>query len=251
MSLWQFLDAAERPERSVVVVNRKAPDPLQRMLVRLFDGQTVSVSEEHLPDGTDDTVLLVEDGVVVESCTLDEIANEILLVNSDLFITGTRGLEEIEPLSILENLDETPFRFRGYPESNSEKMLLILISRYIERRAWLREEGTLRASFQHLARIDDEIGTRKVYQRLDDTDVDVHVYGAPGWEPAPDSSIVAHTGYSEDFLDSWFVVYTPSAGEEGHVALLALEDGPNEWVGFWTYREELVTEIADYIQANL
>jgi hypothetical protein len=35
------------------------------------------------------------------------------------------------------------------------------------------------------------------------------------------------------------------------VALLALEDGPNEWSGFWTYRPEQVTALDDYITRRL
>jgi riboflavin biosynthesis pyrimidine reductase len=49
---------------------------------------------------------------------------------------------------VLDGLTETPFTLRGYPESNSEKLLLILVSRQIERLAWEGGSGTLRSSFQ-------------------------------------------------------------------------------------------------------
>ncbi|MWV65215.1 histidine kinase [Halorubrum sp. JWXQ-INN 858] len=251
MTLRSFLDGVEAPERSLVLLNRSAPLPVKRLLERLFEGQPVEISESTVPDGDEDLVLLVEDGTVIESATLEAFQNDILLVNSDLFVTGARGLEEIEPLPILERLDEIPFSMRGYPMSNGEKLLLILISRYIERRAWVRGGGTLRASFQSLSRIADEIGTQQVYRRLDATDVDVHVYGAPGWDPPPNSTITAHAGYGPDFLDSWFVVYTPPEGGDGHVALLALENDPNEWDGFWTYRPSLVADVDAYIARNL
>lgn len=128
---------------------------------------------------------------------------------------------------------------------------MILISRYIERTAWCQHGGTLRTSFQYLSRIEDEIGTHQVYRRLDDSPVDVHIYGAPGWEPAPNSSITIHAGYEFDFLKSWFVVYTPPDDGDEYAALLAIEDGPNEWNGFWTYRESLVSEIEEYVAWNL
>jgi hypothetical protein len=90
-----------------------------------------------------------------------------------------------------------------------------------------------------------------VYRRLDDSPVDVHVYGTPGWEPPPESTITIHAGYEPDFVESWFVVYSPPEGGDGHVALLALEDGPNEWSGFWTYKPERVAALEAYITRRL
>ena len=156
MTLRRFLDRIEDPDRSLVVLNRQAPDPVQRMLNRLFAEQSIAVEELEVDGDAADQVLLVEDGSVVARSPLSELQDAILLVNSDLFITGTRGLEEIEFPAVLEALDETPFHLRGYPESHSEKLLLILVSRYIERRAWTKQNGTLRASFQYLDRIEDE-----------------------------------------------------------------------------------------------
>lgn len=251
MPLRRFIEDRAAPDRSLVVVNRTAPQPVQSMLTSLFERQPVSVEEAEIPDAETDQVLLVEEGDVVASSPLDELQDAILFINSDLFMTGTRGIEDVAVPDVLAQLDEVPFRLRGYPESHSEKLLLILISRYIERRAWRRQAGTIRSSFQYLDRIEDEVGTQQAYHRLDDTDVDVHLYGAPGWEPTPDSGITIHAGYDADLLESWFVVYTPPEGDDGHVALLAVEEGPNEWRGFWTYRASTVTDLTDYITREL
>jgi hypothetical protein len=250
MTLRRFLDRVEDPNRSLVVLNRRAPDPIQRMLGNLFENQPISIEEVDVPDGDEDVVLVVEDGSIVAQSPLEELQDSILLINSDLFVTGARELEEVELPSVIRRLDDVPFFLRGYPQSHSEKLLLILLSRYIERRAWERRDGTLRASFQDLSRIEDEMGTNRVYRTLDDSPVDVHVYGTPGWEPPRDSTITIHAGYEEDFLDSWFVVYTPPEGDE-HVALLALEESPNQWAGFWTYRRPLVADINEYIMRRL
>ena len=251
MSLRQFLDAIESPERSLVVLDRDAPKPVQRMLEKTFANQPIEVDKVDLDDEGNDAVLIVEDGTVLAKSSLRDLQDAVLVVNSDLFVTGTRQLADVELPAVLQELDEIPFFLRGYPESHSEKLLLILMSRYIERTAWEQQSGTLRASFQSLSRIDDEIGTHQVYRRLDDSPVDVHAYGAPGWEPSPQSTITIHAGYERDFLESWFVVYTPPAGGDEHVALLALEEGPNEWTGFWTYRPSLVTDINEYIVRQL
>ena len=251
MTLRRFLDDVDNPDRSLVVINRRAPEPVQRTLEKMFDGQPVSIEEVDIPTEADDQVLVVEDESVIARSPLRELQDAILTVNSDLFITGTRQLDEIELPDALKELDELPFFLRGYPESHSEKLLLILVSRYIERTAWEHQSGTLRTSFQSLDRIEDEMGTNQVYRRLDDSPVDVHVYGTPGWVPPPDSTITIHAGYQPDFVESWFVVYMPPEGEDGHVGLLALEDGPNEWSGFWTYRRDRVEALDTYITQHL
>jgi hypothetical protein len=251
MTLRRFLDEVDNPDRSLVVINRQAPEPVQRTLEALFEDQPVAIEELDIPTEDDDQVLMVEDETVIARSSLQELQDAILAVNSDLFITGARQLEEVELPNVLKELDELPFSLRGYPEAQSEKLLLILVSRYIERTAWEQQSGTLRTSFQSLDRIEDEIGTNRVYRRLDDSPIDVHVYGTPGWEPQPDSTITIHAGYEQDFVDSWFVVYVPPEGEDGHVALLALEDGRNEWTGFWTERPERVTALNEYITQRL
>jgi len=251
MTLRRFLDEIDEPDRSLVVLNRQAPEPLQRTLEKMFDDQPVSIEELDIPTEDDDQVLVVEDETVIARSPLRDLQDAILAVNSDLFITGTRPLEEVELPAALRELDELPFFLRGYPEAHSEKLLLILVSRYIERTAWEHQTGTLRTSFQSLDRIEDEIGTNQVYRRLDDSPIDVHVYGTPGWVPPPESTITIHAGYEQDFVESWFVVYVPPEGEDGHVALLALEDGPNEWTGFWTYQPERVMALNDYITRRL
>ncbi|WP_144900977.1 DICT sensory domain-containing protein [Halobellus captivus] len=250
MTLRRFFDDVSDPGRSLVVLNRTSPDPIQRMLGNLFEHQPVPIEEVALPDGSEDLVVVVEDGSIIAQSPLEELHNAILLINSDLFITGARDLAEIELPDALKRLDDVPFTLRGYPASHSEKLLLILLSRYIERTAWERGEGTLRASFQELSRIEDEVGTNRIYRTLDTTAVDVHVYGAPGWEPPRDSDITTHAGYSTDFLKSWFVVYT-SPGETEDIGLLALEEAPNRWSGFWTYDQSLIEGINEYVMRNL
>lgn len=138
---------------------------------------------------------------------------------------------------------------------------MIVISRYVERRAWQVGAGRLRTSFQRLSRINDESGTREVYETLAGSDVQTHLYGVPDWDPPSGFEGEIHGGYTDDHRRSWFVIYTPpddagrgaSGGdsEEGYVALLALEVAPREWEGFWTFRPSLVTDIDDYVARSL
>jgi len=248
-SLRSFFDELEAPDRHLVVLNRSSPDPVRNLLDSLLDGQPVSISESvSEPAADDDVVALVEDGSILARSTLDELLESVLLINSDLYKTGAIDLEEVTLPDVLEGLDEVPFRVRGYPASNKEKLLLIVVSRVIERVAAEHGDGTLRASFQRLSRIEDERGTRSVYERLADTGVDVHVYGVNDVGSLSEFPVTVHTGTSYPYRRSWFVVFTPPDGGGGdHVALLAIEDEPNVWDGFWTFRPELVTRLERYI----
>jgi hypothetical protein len=250
VSLTEFVDELDRSQQSLVVVNREAPEPVQRMLVNLFDDQPVSVSESDLPDRGSNVVLLLDDDEVVASSPLAAFQDAILFVNSDIYITGARDLEDLTVPDVIRELDDVPFRLLGYPESHHQKLLLITMSRIIERRAMRADTGTLRTSFQRLSRIDDESGTRTVYERLAETGVDVHVYGIPDWTPPPEFRVTMHGGYDEPFERSWFVVFTPETGDD-HAALLAYERAPRTWEGFWTYRRGLTLDIARHIERTM
>jgi hypothetical protein len=249
MGLESFLEFETEARRSLAVVNRTSPRPVQQMLERLFEGQPIDVEETDIPDG-ENLVVLTDGEEVLASSPLEAIQDAILLVNSDVYVTGSRELTESTLPDVLAGLSDVPFRMRGYPESNSEKLLLISISRMIERRAWERDDGKLRSSFQYLSRIEDEQGTKSVYQSLAASGVDTHVYGIPNWTPSTRSDLTIHGGYDQDFRESWFVVFTDDAVDDD-AALLAIETEPNVWEGFWTYDTDEIDDINRYIEREL
>lgn len=254
MPLDQFLDDLSGPSRSLVVANRTEPEPLQRMIEKLFDDQDVAVGEADPQQYDDNTVLLMEEGNVVATSPLKELEESILMINSDLFITGTRDFQNTGVPDVIDGLAEVPFTLAGYPASDTEKLLLILLSRRIERLAYETGFGTLRSSFQRLSRIEDEKGTRETYETIAETDVDVHVYGRPDWTPTPEFGVTMHGGYSPDFEQSWFVVFNPETDTEHDgegAALLAIEVDTGTWKGFWTYDQSLVGDIATHIRKEL
>ncbi|WP_248897652.1 DICT sensory domain-containing protein [Haloplanus halobius] len=221
-SLAAFIDRGEARDLSLAVVNRTHPQTIHDM-----------VAERRLPDADEDLVLLLEGGEVVASSPLSALEDEILLVNSDLYSTGTKSLEDATVPDVIANVEETAFRLRGYPASHSEKLPLIIVSRYIERVAWKQGSGRLQSSFQRLFRLDDEHGTRAVYEQLAETGLDVHVYGVPDWVPPPSFSGVVHAGYHGEFRSSWFVVYH-SEDDDRTAALVAERVADDEWEALWT-----------------
>ncbi|OVE85525.1 DICT sensory domain-containing protein [Natronolimnobius baerhuensis] len=277
MSLRTFLDSAGTPNHAIAVLGDDAEDPLGELLetsftdseidVQLEAGQretgsveiddTVVAVEGESPIATDDPLaVLLEDGTPVASSPLSELYETVLAINSDLFITGARGLGEIELPDLLTTLTDTRLRLRGYPLSHKEKLLLILLSRYIEQTAWEADSGTIRSSFQHLERLEDELGTRRVYERLADTGVDVHLYGMAEDEVTPAAALDAtvHTGSSAEYRDGWFVVHRPpdpTASDATPAALVCLEVEPRIWDSFWTFDPETVVAVDNYIASTL
>jgi hypothetical protein len=271
VTLRSFIDEVGSHDRRIAVINDDTTGPLERMLADTFKDQPIDVeSGVTIPDDSDldpeidaaletegDTAVLFEDGAPVAASPMLELYDSILAINSDSFITGARGIGEIDLPAVLANLDETRLQLCGYPLSDKEKLLLILVSRYIEQRAWAAGSGTLRSAFQRLSRIGDEIGTRDVYAEIAATGVDTHVYGIDDGTTV-DLDVTVHTGTSEEHRDGWFVVYEPddaaaSAGDPSNdpVALVCLETEPRIWDGFWTYDPDRVAAIGDYIDREL
>lgn len=243
MTLRGLIPEAPPGEQSLLLVEGDHAEAVENLLDDVFADQPVAVGTTAVSSYDEDTVLLVEDGEVVASSPLAALQDAILLINSDLFTTGARSVDEVEVPDVLEGLTDTPFQLRGYPESNAEKLLLIVFSRFVERRALEADAGHLRSSFQRLSRIDDEVGTRRVYERLGGSGVDVHVYGVPDWDPTAALDVVSHGGRGPNFQRAWFVLFSPAGGAGSPHALLAYETEPRRWHGFYTTDPARVSEI--------
>jgi len=271
VTLRSFIDDAGPPTQTIAVVSEDASGtgPLEEMLAETFEDQPIAVEADVTLDDADvppavadalaadgDTAVLLEDGEPVATSPMLELYDSVLAINSDLFVTGARGVGEIEFPDVLAGLEGTKLRLRGYPLAHKEKLLLILVSRHIEQRAWAAGSGTLHSAFQDLSRIDDEIGTYETYDALADTDVDVHVYGAEsgGDGATTDLDATEHTGTAGEYRDGWFVVFEPddrTPPDAVSAALVCLEVERRVWDGFWTTNPDRVTAIADYIAREL
>ena len=283
MSFREFVQELPDERHHLVLLDRTQPVQVQELLEATFPGKSVTVSEantadetgaeskpaesgladpdaiEQVPVDATEVVVLLEDDEIVASSPLSELTEQLLFVNSDLYITGSRPLEDVELPDVLRALDDVPFRLRGYPQSDREKLVLIAISRFVERRAFEVGAGTIRSSFQRLSRIEDERGTATVYERLAATDLDVHVYGIPDELPDPDRYDVLHAGRTEPFRRAWFVVHRSSASRVGRppeqgestTALVAYEEEPQVWSGFWTFDEDRIERIERYIERTM
>ena len=87
-SLAAFIERGEMRDLSLAVVNRTRPEPIQRLLEETVGGRTVDVSELDVPDASENLVVLLDGDEVVATSPLGALEEELLLVNSDLYITG-------------------------------------------------------------------------------------------------------------------------------------------------------------------
>ena len=253
--LSELIDENDSSAKTLLLVNvtDAAVDPQLRLLERVFDSETVDVASRALPDGEENLVCLVDDGEVVATSSWDELKESFLLINTDRYRTGTKQIETGSFPDVLTGLDEIEFTVRGYPESNKEKLLLVVISRFIEFQALSAGRGAFDASFQFLSRLDDEYGTRRVYEWLAESGVDTHVYGVrDGPTVVDDLDLTVHANDDPELRRLWFVVYAPPASmpDTQSVALIAEETGPNRWRGLWTYDPECVDRVQRYVRKS-
>lgn len=258
-SLSGFLDeAAGTGEKTLLLLNRTEPQPLVNLLDQAFENQSVQLEERRLPEGDTDQVFLVEDGRVTAVSPFADLSETFLLVNADRYRTGTGRPETGSFPDVLTGLDDIEFTVRGYPASNKEKLLLIVISRFIEDRALACGSGEFHSTFQRLSRLDDEYGTRQMYKWLGDSGVETHVYGVRDDPDVVDGlDVIPHAGTGHEYRRSWVVLFSPNpdtdAGSDksdscSPVGLVALETGANVWRSMWTYDPDRVERIRTYVE---
>lgn len=61
-------------------------------------------------------------------------------------------------------------------------------------------------------------------------------------------STTVHDSGVEELRRSWFVVFTPPDGERGHIGLVAVEVGDDEWRAVWTETPECVARMDRYVR---
>lgn len=253
-SLSNFIRGYSDSEKTLLVANRTAADPLIDILNDAFNNQSVTIAEKQITEGTDDVVCLIEDGHVVATSPFEQLQNSFLLVNVDRYRTAAHARTPGQFPDVLTGLTETEFTVAGFPASNKEKLLLVIISRFIEQLALTTGDGELHSTFQRLSRLDDEHGTRKMYEWLGDSGTETHVYGVrDDPEVVTDLDVVVHGGDTEPYRRSWVVAFSPGdspspvEGASTHAALVAIEVGPNVWQGVWTYDSTHVEGLVSYI----
>jgi hypothetical protein len=111
---------------------------------------------------------------------------------------------------------------------------LTLISRFIEHLALSTGTGQLHTAFQRLSLLDDEYGTKTLYEWLGKSDVETHVYGvADDPTVVSDLNLSVHSDNTAPYRRSWVLAFRAAEGTTvgdrlpTHVAMVAIQTGSN------------------------
>ncbi|WP_312909344.1 DICT sensory domain-containing protein [Natronosalvus caseinilyticus] len=199
--------------RNVTVVHRKLPPHGPSPFVTIYDGETF-----------------------VGAIGLETL--EQLLEPPVIRPTDRTGLSE-GYRALLEVLEETLF-------TALDRRQLLATSREIEDRAFRMGRGTLRVGFQRLSAFEHQV---PLYRRLgEETNLEVHVYGRPDWEPPSLENVRYHRDEAGALAPFWCLAFDGGEDPMQACALVARER-ESGFLGFWTYDPGLVGEILEALEA--
>ncbi|WP_256301386.1 DICT sensory domain-containing protein [Haloarchaeobius salinus] len=228
-----LLDRVTRSDKRFTVYGRGDETDIERQ----FEAHSVVVDWQQLPpDGPEPFVVVAEGGEVVGVIPLEEL--EWLLTPP---VVRPSDPTNIAPgyRVLFEVLDETVF-------TAMNRRQLLAVSHEIEDRARRVGNGRLHASFQHLSAFADQV---EWYWTLGETDLDIHVYGAPDWEPPEIPGVTFH-GYGDDVLERYWVVTFDGGTEELQACGLVGREFDETYDGFWTDDPHLVERIETELVAG-
>lgn len=228
---------------NIRISQKNTPDPIYNMIEKIFLKQD-NLEVERIKSADFDKIDIIKDSSVIHSSSVDKIRDSILMTNSDEYITKRDQFDDIEfPDSILKLTGES-FYLRGYPKAYNEKLILISISRYIEKLSY-DNGGKHYATFQNIGRLNDEIGTYNIYKSLSNKVDSLNLYGLPSDNMRSiidDIDANYNIGDSEPHRRLWVVIHI---SEEHTAALAALEneEKENEWTAIWTFNRDDVLQL--------
>ena len=112
-SLSTFVDRKGPSEWSAQLVNPTRPKEIQNMAEDLFGSLGMEVPEREIEGIEENLLLMIRDGEVVASSPLKVIENTLLMVNSDLYTTGTKSIHEVSIPDTVQALSDTVFTLSG------------------------------------------------------------------------------------------------------------------------------------------
>lgn len=228
MTLRDIIDTVRSQERTLVV---KAPPDWESMVGEVreyFESQNVTVVHEDV--GTEDAERVV---LQAGSEELARVSLDALRALIDPQV-GRRLGESVPYSTLLDGLSDTTF-------TSFDPGQMLTASREIEDRAWRMGYGVLYAGFQRFSVFEEQ---QAVYDRVAESNLEVHVFGEPDIIPAKGPYEI-HRLSTDEIRRTWFVVYDGGGRESQASALLAEERRDGEYYGFWTYDPSLVEDILD------
>lgn len=222
-----YIDAALRRRKQFTVYSTAdEPDIIARLSTR-----NVTVERKQLPPtGPPPFVSIRDDGVFIGALGLADL--EQLVTPPIVRPDDQEGLTE-SYRALLDVLEETVF-------SSLDRRQLLATSREIEDRAERVGAGRLHVAFQSFSAF---AGQLERYRRLgQETDLDIHIHGAPDWTPPPIQNVTYHPDETGSLAEFWCMAFDGGPNPTQACVLIAREES-NGYVGFWSYDGALVAEV--------
>lgn len=237
-SLRSIFDDVRADAPTLTVCNYEGPEEELNVVRRYFDRQGVKVREATLDVDQPHSVALLHHGD-------DLLGSESVTTLRSAVDLAEEGVTERRRSDLVTDLEQSVFGAAA-----ADKGLLIDVSHSIELLANRNGTGRLHAGFQELSNLVDNEQAARIYERLSDSGVDVHVYGTPDAETTlPGVSV--HPEDCEEIHDSWFVTYDGAGDPRRQATLLAIEhETGGKFKGFWTYDSDIVEQVDSYLTAT-
>jgi DICT domain-containing protein len=223
----EIVRAVESKTQTLSLLNYTGPTEALDTFRSYFEIEGVSLKRQRSDDGTPTNLAVLHDRDDYVAAADAERLYEAIDTSDG--IGSVEDPDELDYPDLLDAVDK-PF-FTAY-----DRKRMTVISRTIERAAWVAGDGELHTGLQHLSNLEDQWD---LYATFAECDVETHVYGRPD-VTLPDSGLLAHPSQTPEIRRSWFVLYRPESDEYAPRVLLAEERNPNQYVGFWTSEAQLV-----------
>ncbi|WP_424019146.1 DICT sensory domain-containing protein [Halorientalis pallida] len=244
MTLREIIERVNRSQETLTLLNPDVPPAATGRIRDYLDAQHVRVRTDETDSGTPKNVaILHDDGEFRAASDLRDLAER-----ADVESAMAAEFEDVPTPDVLTAIDDRTFTEFG-------KRRMIVASREIEKLAYNTGGGNLYSGFQRLSLVKSQ---HRIYEKLGESAVDVHVFGYPDWDVPESLGVDVYPTETEEIGRTWFVVFdggasatpegTGGAGagggnDDAKGALLAEEVGENVYSGFWTYRASIVDEI--------
>lgn len=235
MSFAAMIDAMTATDVQLCVYNYDGPDAAVADIASYFDIDPDEVSRKRVTDRPN--------GVVVITVGGDSLEAHIATLRSAVMTTAEviRNADPNEPLpsDLLVSLDNATF-------TSHDRRRLLVTSRHIERRIHRVGGGTLYACFQRLSRLANDLPSLAYYDLLANAGVDVYVYGIPDEAVETADGITAVEVENDEIASTWMIAFDGDGSDDEKAALVAREEAPNDWRGFWTFDPITVDDVIEY-----
>lgn len=237
-SLRSIFDDVRADAPTLTVCNYEGPEEELAVVGRYFERQGAEVREATLDVEQPHSVALLHHGD-------DLLGSESVTRLRSAVDLADEGVSERHRSDLVTDLEQSVFGAAA-----ADKGLLIDVSHSVELLADRNGTGRLHAGFQRLSNLVDDEQAARIYERLADSGVDVHVYGTPDTETTL-SGVHVHPEDGEEIGDSWFVTFDGGGDPRRQAALLAIEhETGGKFKGFWTYDSDIVERLDAYLTAT-